>query len=161
VGKGARGGEHRRARHGRDGGAQWWRRDGSGRRKAPNRAGERNNGKATGRAVADGDRVASPIMGARKALTSGARLLERERDRKRARGSAADGWGRAGSSRGERGRVGDGALGPRGGGGRKARAREEVWAGSGPAEGGSFLFFYFLFLISISFNSFSFEQIIS
>jgi hypothetical protein len=32
AGKGARGGEQRRACHGGDGGAQWWRRDGSGRR---------------------------------------------------------------------------------------------------------------------------------
>jgi hypothetical protein len=30
-GEGARGGMHRRARHGGDGGAQWRRRDGSGR----------------------------------------------------------------------------------------------------------------------------------
>jgi hypothetical protein len=30
-GEGARGGAHRRARHGGDGGAQWRRRDGSGR----------------------------------------------------------------------------------------------------------------------------------
>jgi hypothetical protein len=57
---------------------QTGRRDGSGRRKAPNRAGERDNGEATGRAVADGDRVAIPVMGTRKALTSGARLPERE-----------------------------------------------------------------------------------
>jgi hypothetical protein len=78
AGKRARGGEHRRACHGGDGDAQWWRRDGSGRRKAPNRAGERDNGEATGRAVAGGNRVASPVTGARKALTSGARLPERE-----------------------------------------------------------------------------------
>jgi hypothetical protein len=161
VGKGARGGEHRRARHGRDGGAQWWRRDGSGRRKAPNRAGERNNGKATGRAVADGDRVASPIMGARKALTSGARLLEREREIARERGGVRlTGGAELAAAEGSADAWAMGHLG-REGGGRKARAREEVWAGSGPAEGGSFLFFYFLFLISISFNSFSFEQIIS
>jgi hypothetical protein len=52
--------------------------DGSGRRKAPNRAGERDDGEATGWAVAGGDHVASPVTGARKALTSGARLPERE-----------------------------------------------------------------------------------
>jgi hypothetical protein len=88
VGKGARGGEHRRACHGGDGGtvvATGWlgqtgRRDGSCRRKAPNRAGERDNGEATGRVVTGGDRVASPVTGARKTLTSGARLPERERE---------------------------------------------------------------------------------
>jgi hypothetical protein len=55
------------------------RRDGSGRRKAPNRAGERDNGEAMGRAVAGGDHVASPVTGARKALTGGGRLPGRER----------------------------------------------------------------------------------
>jgi hypothetical protein len=39
---------------------QTGRRDGSGRCKALNQAGGRDNGEATGRAVADGDRVASP-----------------------------------------------------------------------------------------------------
>jgi hypothetical protein len=57
---------------------QTGRRDSSGKRKAPNRAGERDNGEATGRAVAGGDRVASPVTGARKALTS---PLFRERER--------------------------------------------------------------------------------
>jgi hypothetical protein len=81
--------------------------------------------------------------------------------------SAADGWGRAGSGRGE-GSAGDVPLGPRGGEEARASGRERggVWAGNGPTEGG-FLFsfsifsFLFLFLISISFISFSFEQIIS
>jgi hypothetical protein len=62
------------------------RQDGSGRRKAPNRAGERDNGEATGRAVAGRDRVASPVTGARKALTSGTRLPERDREIARERG---------------------------------------------------------------------------
>jgi hypothetical protein len=52
------------------------------------------------------------------------------------------------------------------GGKESASEREEVWAGSGPAEGGfpfsfSIFYFLFLFLISISFISFSFEKIIS
>jgi hypothetical protein len=34
-----------------------------------------------GAVAASGDRVASPVTGARKALTSGARLPERERER--------------------------------------------------------------------------------
>ena len=63
------------------------RRDGSGRRKAPNRDGEHDNGEATGRAVAGGDRVASPVTGARKALTGGDRLPRRERSRE-SKGSA-------------------------------------------------------------------------
>ena len=48
-------------------------------RKAPNRAGERVNGEAMERAAASGDRVDSLVMGARKVLTSGARLPERGR----------------------------------------------------------------------------------
>jgi hypothetical protein len=52
----------------------------------PNRAGERDNGEATGRTVAGGDRVACPVTGARKALTSGTRLPEREREIARERG---------------------------------------------------------------------------
>jgi hypothetical protein len=58
---------------------QTGRRDGSGTRKAPNRAGERDNGEAMWRAVADGDRFASPVVGPRKALTGGARLPGGER----------------------------------------------------------------------------------
>jgi hypothetical protein len=58
---------------------QTGRRDGSGRRKAPNRVGEHDNGEAMGRVVAGGNRVASPVTGARKALTGGARLPGRER----------------------------------------------------------------------------------
>jgi hypothetical protein len=47
---------------GGDDGAQWWRQDGSGRRvtgwrKAPNRASEVVNGKATRRTVAGGERA--------------------------------------------------------------------------------------------------------
>jgi hypothetical protein len=109
--------------------------DDSGRRKAPNRAGERDNGEVTGWAVADGDHVASPVTGARKALTSGARLLERERARVR----ATDGWGRAGSGRG-------GAAPARAG----ARGKRAAWAGRG-GQVFPFSFFYFLFLISISY----------
>jgi hypothetical protein len=68
--------------------------------------------------------------------------------------SAADGWGRAGSGRGE-GRAGAwamGRLGHEGGGSASAREREGVWARNGPAVGEfSFFFFYFLILISISY----------
>jgi hypothetical protein len=52
--------------------------DGSGRRKAPNRASERDNGEASGRAVAGGDRVASPDHG-REEGADGRGSLARER----------------------------------------------------------------------------------
>jgi hypothetical protein len=52
-------------------------------RKAPNRDGKRVNGEAMERAVADGDRVDSLVTGARKGMTSGARLPERGRLRGR------------------------------------------------------------------------------
>jgi hypothetical protein len=75
--------------------------------------------------------------------------------------SAVDGWGRAGSGRGE-GSTGARVMGREGGGEEsRARGRWGVWAGNGPAEGENFSFFLFLFFISISFISFSFEQIIS
>jgi hypothetical protein len=130
--------------------------DGSGRRKAPNRAGERDNGEATERAVVGGDRVASPVTGARKALTGGARLPGRERS-ERARGVRADGWGRAGSSRGE-GSVGERA-GNRGRVGRGGEARGRELGRKRLNRGGgrfsfSFIFsisyFYFLFLFLLS-----------
>jgi hypothetical protein len=80
-----------------DDGAQWWRQDGLGRwgdgmaragtrrqgRKAPNLAGERVNGEAMRRVVADGDRVDSLITGVREGLTSGVGLIEGERMRGR------------------------------------------------------------------------------
>jgi hypothetical protein len=99
----------------------------------------------------DGDRVVSLVTGARKVLTSGTRLPERESGYEGARASAADGWGRAGSGRGE-GSAGTremGRLGREGGGSAGAPKREKDWAGNGPTEGGFFLFlflFYFLFL---------------
>jgi hypothetical protein len=123
-------------------------------------------------------------MGVRKALTSGARLLEGERDRERARGVRLTGGTRLAAAEGSVGARAMGRLGHEGE--REARARERwaawatrekgrrgragerdgVWAGNGPAEarGGSFPFsfsnfyflFLFLFLISISFISFFF-----
>jgi hypothetical protein len=156
--KGARGGEHRRACHGGDGGAQWRRRDGSGRCKAPNRDGERDNGEVTGRAVAGGDRVASPVTGARKGLTSGGRLPEGEKDRERARGVRLTGGARLATIEREgsaaRGRWATWAA--KGGGVRAlSRERGRVWAGNGPVEGVVFLFvflfsiyyFYFFYLL--------------
>jgi hypothetical protein len=51
-------------------------------RKAPNRASERVNGKATGWTVAGGERVDSLVTGeGEKGLTGGARLPERGRSR--------------------------------------------------------------------------------
>jgi hypothetical protein len=102
----------------------------------------------------DSDRVASPVTGARKVLTSGIRLSERERERG---GSAANEWGRAGSGRGE-GSAGTRMMDRLGreGGGRKARARgRERGGGFGPEtaqpRGGvfpfSFSIFYFFYLL--------------
>jgi hypothetical protein len=114
--------------------------------------------------VAGGDRVSSMVMGVRKVLISGTRLPERERERERdcerARGSEAYGWGRAGSDRGEHGRAGDGPLGPRGGGGRKARARgrERRFRPEAAQPRGVFPF---LFLFSISYFYFLFLFLLS
>jgi hypothetical protein len=101
-----------------------------------------------GAVAADDDRVASPVTGTGKALTSGARLPERERAR------AADGWDRAGSGRGE----GSAACGrwaawaaEGGGGNAGAREREGVWAGNGPTEGGFPFSFSILYLFYIIF----------
>jgi hypothetical protein len=68
----------------------------------------------------------------------------------------ADGWGRAGSGRGE-GSAGAWAMGRLGReGGECGRARERgVWAKNGPAEGG------FLFLFSISYSYFLFLFLLS
>jgi hypothetical protein len=98
-----------------------------------------------------GDHVASPVMGARKALISGTRLPGRERDRERARGVRADGWGRSVNGERHGAREGDRPCGPGG----EARGRE--LGRKRPNRGGkvfpfSFLFsisyFYFLFLLS-------------
>jgi hypothetical protein len=114
---------------------QTGRRDGSGRRKAPNRAGERDYGEATGRSVAGGDRVASPITGERKALTGGARLPEREIVRER----------------GECGLTGGAELPAAEGRGARASAREGVGPETAQPRGRFFLFpFYFLFLFLLS-----------
>jgi hypothetical protein len=51
--------------------------------KAPNQVGEHVNGKAMERAAVGGDHVDSLVMGARKGLTSGARLPERAISRER------------------------------------------------------------------------------
>jgi hypothetical protein len=121
--------------------------------------------------VATGDdRVVSPVTGARKVLTSGSCLLERESGRQGARASAADGWGRLAAAEGREAQArGSWVAWAVRGGEKRGRAgeREGVWARNGLAEGGifSFFFFYFYFLflfpISIYFISFSFEQIIS
>jgi hypothetical protein len=119
-------------------------------RKAPNRAGERVIGEATGRAVAGGERADSLVTGeGEKGLTGGARLLERGRSRG-SEGGRADRWGRPVSGGGrsatcERGRGRWAAWAAREGG---VRARgEKRWAGSGLDEGGRriSLFFYFYF----------------
>jgi hypothetical protein len=167
-----RGGVHRRARHGGDGGAQWRRRDGSsgggggdgmarlaqGDRGARCQPGKRaSNGETTGRWRPAEIASLAPVTGARKALTGRARLPRRERSR--GWGVRADGWGRpiSGERRGAREGAGPGGRGAWEG------ARLEM---AQPGGRRFFLFlFYFLFLISIfyfySFISFSFEQIIS
>jgi hypothetical protein len=150
---GARGGEGAR------GGVprwRWWRtvvttgwlgqtgrQDGLGRRKAPNRAGERDNGEATGRAVAGGDRVASPGHG-REEGADGRGPLTRERLRESEGGCGLTGEDR--SARERRGaREGAGPRGPGEGGGRRARGS---WAGNGPTGGEKVFPFSFLFSIS-------------
>jgi hypothetical protein len=79
----------------------------------------------------------------------------------------ANGWGRAGSDRGDRS-AGARAMGHLGREGGSADARERE-GGFGPKTAQprgrvfpfSFSIFYFYFFFSISFISFSFEQIIS
>jgi hypothetical protein len=105
----------------------------------------------------------APVTNVRKALTGGARSLER--DRERARGVRADGRGRPVSWGAARHAGGTWAAWARGRGGRRAGGS---WAGNGPTGGGrrfffffSIFYFLFLFSISISFIPFSYEQIIS
>jgi hypothetical protein len=127
-------------------------------RKVPNRVGERVNGEAMERAATGGDRVDSLVTGARKGLTSGARLPERESGFEGARASAADRWGRADSGggrspgvRAEMGRMG------REGGKSAACGREERRLGRIRSnQGGDFPFYF-----SISISPFCFEQIFS
>jgi hypothetical protein len=76
---------------GGDDGAQWWQRDGSGKRKAPNRAGERDNGEAMQWAVAGGERADSLITGEgrvadKRGLLARGRAVARERERARLMG---------------------------------------------------------------------------
>jgi hypothetical protein len=97
----------------------------------------------------DGDRVASPVTGARKALTSGTRLPEREIARERggvwltggAELAAAEG-------RGARVRGRWAAWAAKGG---SAGARERGGFGPKTAQPRGVSFFYFLFLIPISY----------
>jgi hypothetical protein len=75
----------------------------------------------------------------------------------RERAGMADGWVRdVSGGHAAMGRLGRGREGECG----RARERGEVWAGSGPAEGGSFsfsfFFFYFLFLFLTSISVISF-----
>jgi hypothetical protein len=140
---------------GGDDGAQWWRRDGSGRRKAPNRAGERDNGEATGRAVADGERVDSLITGEgrvadkRGPLARG-RAVAREQERARLMGGVGSSARGGECGAGERERWATWAVrvareGGIGGG---------TWAGIGPAGGerNSLFFSYFQIYFSFSFS---------
>jgi hypothetical protein len=103
-----------------------------------------------------GNRVVSPVTGARKVLTSGTRLSEREW----LRGSEGEcgwrvgpGWQR--QRGGERAEVGP--LGPRGG--ERSAGERESLGRKQSSRGG--IFPLFSFSISISFISFSVEQIIS
>jgi hypothetical protein len=72
--------------------------------------------------------------------------------------SAADGWGRAGSGRGE-GSAGDVPLGPRGGEEERASGRER--GGFGPETGQPRGVSFFLFLFSLSYFSFLFLFLLS
>jgi hypothetical protein len=148
------------ASRGGDDGAKWWRRDGSGRpgdgmaragtrrqgRKAPNLAGERINGEATGRVVAGGDRADSLIMGAREGLTSGVGLTEGERMRGRGQERPTCGVGLSGGC----GRAGGGPSGPRGRARARGRERGELGPKTGPTGGKRNFLFFFSFPISKS-----------
>jgi hypothetical protein len=69
---------------------QTGRQDGSSKRKAPNRAGEGDNGEATGRAVAGGDRADSLLTGeGRVADKRGPLARGGERE---GRGKGRSGW---------------------------------------------------------------------
>jgi hypothetical protein len=126
---------------------QTGRRDGSGRRKAPNQAGECDNGEATERAVADDDRIASPVTSARKALTSGARLPEGERDRKRARGVRLTGGTRLAAAEGSVGARAMGCLGREGEREARARGRESF-----PFSFSNFYFYFNFFYLFFLLN---------
>jgi hypothetical protein len=127
-----------------------------GRRKTPNRASERDNGEATGRAVASGDRADSSITGAREGLTSGVGLTEGERMRGEGRSGCRAGLGcQAGAGAREVGRVGRE--------GERGRAKErgrKLGSETGPAGGEKrnfrFVFFSYFQSILLSFFIISF-----
>jgi hypothetical protein len=115
-----------------------------------NLAGERVNGKATGRVATSGDRADSLVTGAREGLTSGARLPEGERSRAGG-GVAVDEWGRlvSGGGRSAGARAGAREMGHVGHEGERGATRgvgEVGWIR--PSRGGGrvcFLFFHFYF----------------
>jgi hypothetical protein len=130
-----------------------------------NLAGERVNGKATGRVATSGDRADSLVTGAREGLTSGACLPEGERSRAGG-GVAADEWGRpvSGGGRSAGARAGAREMGHVGHEGERGAARgvgEVGWIR--PSRGGEILLFLFpfLFLFLFLLSPFSFEQIFS
>jgi hypothetical protein len=153
------------AYRGGDDGAQWWRRDSSGiwgdgmaragagrqGRKAPNLAGERVNGAATGRVVAGSDRADSLITGVRERLTSGVGLTEGEQMRGRGQERPTCGVGLSGGC----GRAGGGPSGPRGRAWARGRERGgELGPENGPARGEKFPFLFFFSYFQIYFAFF-------
>jgi hypothetical protein len=116
--------------------------------------------------VTGGDRIASPVTGARKALTSGTRLPEREIAREHG-GVRLTGGAELAAAEGRGARVrGRWAAWAAKGGSAGARSRERERGGFGPEtaqpRGVSFFFFYFsISYFYFFYLLFLFEQIIS
>jgi hypothetical protein len=125
--------------------ATGWLRHSARRRKAPNRAGERVNGEATGRAVAGGDHAGSLITDAGEGADKRSRVDRERADAGKGQERLTGGAGlvvgavraRAGGGPSWASGGGDECAGERGGG---------AWAGIGPTGGGEKFLFLFLFL---------------
>jgi hypothetical protein len=126
---------------------------------APNRAGERVNGEATGRATAGGERADSLITGEGEGADKrGPPAKERAITRERGRAWLTGGAGLTVSA--VRARAGGGTSWASGGGDERAR-EGGAWAENGPTgrERNSFFYFQIYFSFSFSIISFFFKQI--